>query len=124
MTREQFWDKWKYGFREGRGTLFQQQRRHDVAKIKFMHDLDEVIEGAPFKFLGMSITPSQPEPEMRCIVCGMPGPPKTSKEADAWDWFTGTLKETVHFCPQHNRSSEWERLWKLSRDSKESTAKV
>ena len=46
MTKQEFWDKWKYGFKEIKGTPFQQQRRHDVARVHFFHDLDKVIETA------------------------------------------------------------------------------
>jgi len=52
---------------------------------------------------------------MKCIVCGKEGPNKfTKKAAQTWDWFTGYLKETVHFCPAHKNSPERAELWRQS----------
>jgi hypothetical protein len=48
---------------------------------------------------------------VKCTVCGIEGPSKYSHlGAQQWDWFTGYLQETVHFCPQHKGSAEYERL--------------
>ncbi len=52
---------------------------------------------------------------MNCRVCGIQGPDKFSKAASEWDWFTGYLSDTVHFCPLHRRSSEYEELLRLSK---------
>lgn len=51
---------------------------------------------------------------MKCHVCGKIGPDKYCREAQAWDWFHGYLKETVHFCPDHRKSPERDRLFLLS----------
>jgi hypothetical protein len=34
-----------------------------------------------------------------CCMCGLQCPGKFTGEARDWDWFTGHLDETVHFCP-------------------------
>ncbi|MBK3786989.1 hypothetical protein G3A43_43240 [Paraburkholderia aspalathi] len=38
-----------------------------------------------------------------CCMCGALCPDKFTGDARGWDWFTGYLDETVHFCP-HCRS--------------------
>lgn len=52
--------------------------------------------------------------EMVCVVCGALGPHKFSRQASNWDWFSGYLPETVHFCPEHKGNDECERLRALS----------
>jgi hypothetical protein len=53
---------------------------------------------------------------MKCTICGKQGPEnKFSQEAfQLWDWFTGYLKETVHFCPLHKDSPERHALFARS----------
>lgn len=53
---------------------------------------------------------------MRCEACGRLGPDKLSREAQGWDWFTGFLLRTVHFCPEHTDSDLRKELWKISQD--------
>ena len=31
--------------------------------------------------------------------------------ANGWDWFTGKLRMTVHYCPDHARSDERNRAY-------------
>jgi len=51
---------------------------------------------------------------MICEVCQINGPDKMSFEARLWDWFTGYLPYTVHFCPVHKHSPERTAMWGLS----------
>jgi hypothetical protein len=53
---------------------------------------------------------------MKCVVCGNEGPDKISLGAQDWDWFTGYLPETVHFCPSHKASPERQKLWQESQE--------
>lgn len=32
-----------------------------------------------------------------------------------WDWFTGWLDRTYHYCPKHKRTREHDEMLKLSR---------
>ena len=52
---------------------------------------------------------------MNCYVCGLCGPDKFSRDAHNWDWFTGYLTETVHFCPSHIASPQRKELWEKSK---------
>lgn len=49
-----------------------------------------------------------------CEICGEMGPSKQTREAETWDWFTGWLPATVHFCPAHKDSSERHELFRKS----------
>jgi hypothetical protein len=49
----------------------------------------------------------------RCLVCGKVCPEKTRPESQGWDWFTGYLPKTVHFCPQHKTNELRDRLLKI-----------
>jgi hypothetical protein len=52
---------------------------------------------------------------MKCAACGKLGPAdKCSPEAQSWDWFTGYLANTVHFCPKHVNSKLAKELWRKS----------
>jgi hypothetical protein len=60
------------------------------------------------------------EGAVNCEVCGIPGGEnKLSEDAQAWDWFTGYLDRTVHFCPIHKGSAKREELFRLSKIKKE-----
>jgi hypothetical protein len=53
---------------------------------------------------------------MKCVVCGAhsPEPFGTLPLAHGWDWFTGYLDETAHFCPRHANSGMRHLLHDLS----------
>lgn len=36
-------------------------------------------------------------------------------DRDGWDWFTGALRRTVHYCPKHSKSQERESAFEKSR---------
>lgn len=50
----------------------------------------------------------------KCHICSRRLSSKFVKDAQDWDWFTGYLPETVHFCPVHKDSQEAKRLYKQS----------
>lgn len=61
---------------------------------------------------------------MKCYVCGIEGPDKNTWEAaNNWNWFSGYLKETVHFCPEHKNSEQHNHLFSI-RENKEELAKI
>ena len=51
----------------------------------------------------------------KCELCERVLPDKLSSEARGWDWFTGYLTETVHFCPDHANSPKHDALLRESR---------
>lgn len=44
----------------------------------------------------------RPQNPMVCTLCGASAN-KFSRDALGWDWFTGYMDETVHFCPACRR---------------------
>lgn len=53
----------------------------------------------------------------KCEVCDAVLSTKTSREAMTWDWFTGRLDRTVHFCPDHIRSERRRQLVAEAQDT-------
>jgi hypothetical protein len=49
-----------------------------------------------------------------CEICGKVLDNKFCREALDWDWFTGYLPRTVHFCPEHKASSVAKELFNKS----------
>lgn len=49
----------------------------------------------------------------RCLVCRIECPEKTSRDATGWDWFTGYLPRTAHFCPKHAKNELRTRLFEI-----------
>lgn len=51
---------------------------------------------------------------IKCDLCN-----KRASIADAdkqgWDWFTGTLGRTMHYCPEHAKTPERNRAFDKSR---------
>jgi hypothetical protein len=47
----------------------------------------------------------------KCLVCGLQCPEKTSPASKGWDWFTGYLPRTAHFCPKHKGNELRNRLF-------------
>lgn len=50
----------------------------------------------------------------KCEMCDAVLKSKFSLEAFAWDWFTGYLGATNHFCSKHRHSREHDDLLVLS----------
>ena len=52
---------------------------------------------------------------IKCDLCN-----KRSSIADAekqgWDWFTGMLGRTMHYCPEHAQTPERDRAFGKSRE--------
>ena len=51
----------------------------------------------------------------KCLICGTILPGTNKRESLQWDWFTGYLRVTVHFCPAHKTNELQGRLLKVSR---------
>lgn len=51
----------------------------------------------------------------KCEMCERQLPKKTGPDSVNWDWFTGWLSRTVHFCPMHKNTPERHGLFRLSR---------
>lgn len=50
-----------------------------------------------------------------CIVCGLAAPDDIkAREKQGWDWFTGYLDRTVHFCPKDRRGPTFSHFMELS----------
>ena len=39
----------------------------------------------------------------------------TEADKQGWDWFTGTLGRTMHYCPEHAKTPERNRAFDKSR---------
>jgi hypothetical protein len=51
----------------------------------------------------------------KCEICPQIMDEKSCRDASAWDWFTGYLDRTVHFCEAHRRGKVRRFLFDLSR---------
>jgi hypothetical protein len=51
----------------------------------------------------------------KCEMCDAILKSKFVPESKAWDWFTGYLDQTLHFCPVHRRSKEHDEWLELSK---------
>jgi hypothetical protein len=52
---------------------------------------------------------------MKCLVCSAEAD-KYSSEGMKWDWFTGMMKQTAHFCPNHKDSEYRNKLFAIRED--------
>ena len=49
-----------------------------------------------------------------CELCSAKASVEAADSA-GWDWFTGTLRRTMHYCPAHKKSPERDRAFEKSR---------
>ena len=38
-------------------------------------------------------------------------------DKQGWDWFTGILRRTMHYCPEHSKTPERNRAFEKSRET-------
>ena len=55
---------------------------------------------------------------IKCELCDAILYSKYSDQAQGWDWFTGYLDRTMHYCPTHSRSSERNDMFERSQQGK------